>query len=85
MLATRPTGGDALPMHCDVVVAVDATGFETIGGNVVQSVTRRRLDFAPGTRWLDPSYLPEGCTPGAAGCIDRHMSRQPWSLLLQWR
>lgn len=85
VLATRPTGGDALPMHCDVVVAVDATGFETIGGNVVQSVTRRRLDFAPGTRWLDPSYLPEGCTPGAAGCIDRHMSRQPWSLLLQWR
>ena len=85
VLATRPTGGDALPMHCDVVVAVDATGFDTIGGNVLQSVTQRRLDFAPGTRWLDPSYLPEGCTPGAAGCIDRHMSRQPWSLLLQWR
>ncbi|WP_269759465.1 DUF2272 domain-containing protein [Variovorax sp. E3] len=85
VLATRPTGGDALPMHCDVVVAVDATGFDTVGGNVLQSVTRRRLDFAQGTRWLDRSYLPEGCTPGAAGCIDRHMSRQPWSLLLQWR
>jgi hypothetical protein len=69
---------------------VDATGFDTVGGNVLQSVTRRRLDFAPGTRLLDPSYLPEGCTPapgtsGVAGCIDRHMSRQPWSLLLQWR
>jgi hypothetical protein len=90
VLATRDTGGDALPMHCDVVVSVDAAGFDTVGGNVLQSVTRRRLDFAPGTRLLDPSYLPEGCTPapgtsGTAGCIDRHMSRQPWSLLLQWR
>jgi len=85
VLAARTTGGEPLPMHCDVVVAVDATGFDTVGGNVLQSVTRRRLDFAPGTRWLDPSYLPEGCSPGMPGCIDRHMSRQPWSLLLQWR
>jgi len=82
VLATRPTGGAALPMHCDVVTAVDARGFDAVGGNVLQSVTLRRLEFAPGTRTLDPSYLPEGC---AAGCIDRHMSRQPWSLLLQWR
>lgn len=85
VLAQRPTGGEALPMHCDVVVGVDATGFDTIGGNVVQSVTSRRLAFAPGTKLLDPSYLPEGCTAGVPGCIDRHMSRQPWSLLLQWR
>lgn len=85
VLARRPTGGEALPMHCDVVVGVDAAGFDTIGGNVLQSVTLRRLAFAPGTRLLDPSYLPEGCTAGIAGCIDRHMSRQPWSLLLQWR
>ena len=81
VLATRPTGGEALPMHCDVVVAVDARGFEAVGGNVLQSVTARRLDFAPGTRVLDPSYYLEGCT----GCVDRHMSRQPWALLLQWR
>jgi hypothetical protein len=85
VLAARDTGGEPLPMHCDVVVAVDATGFDTVGGNVLQSVTRRRLDFAPGTRWLDPSYLPDGCTPGTPACVDRHMSRQPWSLLLQWR
>lgn len=91
VLAQRPTGGEALPMHCDVVVGVDATGFDTIGGNVIQSVTLRRLAFASGTRLLDPSYLPEGCAAGTAaktgtaGCIDRHMSRQPWSLLLQWR
>jgi hypothetical protein len=86
VLATRATGGEPLPMHCDVVVKVDERGFDTIGGNVLQSVTRRRLDFAPGRRTLDPSYyLPAGCTIGAAGCTDRHMSWQPWSLLLQWR
>lgn len=85
VLATRATGGEPLPMHCDVVVKVDDRGFDTIGGNVLQSVTRRRLDFAPGTRMLDPSYLPAGCAIGAAGCTDRHMSWQPWSLLLQWR
>jgi hypothetical protein len=56
VLATRATGGEPLPMHCDVVVKVDERGFDTIGGNVLQSVTRRRLDFAPGTRTLDPSY-----------------------------
>lgn len=83
-LAERLAGGRSLPMHCDVVVAVDAQGFDAIGGNVLQSVSLRRLAFAPGTALLDPSYLPAGCAPGAA-CVDRHLSRQPWSLLLQWR
>ncbi|MDP9902333.1 DUF2272 domain-containing protein [Variovorax ginsengisoli] len=84
-LMRRRSDGGALRMHCDVVVAVDATGFDTIGGNVLQSVTRRRLVFAPGTLRLDPSYLPQVCAEGATGCVDRHMSRQPWALLLQWR
>ncbi len=84
-LIARRNGGAPLPMHCDVVVAVDGAGFDTVGGNVLQSVTLRRLDFAPGTALLDPSYQPEGCAAGAPGCVDRHMSRQPWSLLLQWR
>jgi hypothetical protein len=93
VLAQRHSGGAALPMHCDVVVATDATGFDTVGGNVLQSVTLRRLDFATGTRLLDPSYFSEECAPrdghpageSAGQCVDRHMSRQPWSLLLQWR
>lgn len=85
VLADRPTGGSALPMHCDVVVAVDAGGFDAIGGNVLQSVTRRRFVFAPGTRQIDPSYLSQGCDAAQAGCVDRHMSRGSWSLLLQWR
>jgi hypothetical protein len=85
VLAHRPTGGAALPMHCDVVTRVEAQGFDAIGGNVLQSVTLRRLDFAAGTQRLDPSYFADGCTAGAPGCVDRHMSRQPWALLLQWR
>ncbi|MDM0014550.1 DUF2272 domain-containing protein [Variovorax sp. J22P168] len=84
-LVRRGAAGGALPMHCDVVVAVDEAGFDAVGGNVLQSVTSRRLAFAPGTRLLDRSYLPDGCVAGAANCVDRHLSRQPWSLLLQWR
>lgn len=79
-LRERATAGRALPMHCDVVVRVDEAGFDAVGGNVLNSVTLRRLAFAPGTRLLDPSYR-----PGCADCTDRHMSSQPWSLLLQWR
>lgn len=85
VLAARRIGGGGLPMHCDVVVSVDAQGFDAIGGNVLQSVTLRRLAFAPGSTLLDPSYLPDGCGAAQVGCVDRHMSRQPWSLLLQWR
>ncbi|VWX59305.1 conserved hypothetical protein [Burkholderiales bacterium 8X] len=84
VLAERRAGGQALAMHCDVVVQTDAGGIEAIGGNVAQAVTRRRLQFAPGTRLLDPSYRSSGCLD-AAGCVDRGVSRQPWSLLLQWR
>lgn len=84
-LAQRLADGRALPMHCDVVTQVDEAGFDTVGGNLLDTVMRRRLDFAAGTRVLDPSYLPEGCEPKAGNCLDRHLSRQPWSLLLQWR
>ena len=85
VLAARTSGGGALPMHCDVVVAVDAGGFDAIGGNVLQSVTLRRMSFAHGSSLIDSSYLPSGCSAAQTGCVDRHMSRQPWSLLLQWR
>jgi hypothetical protein len=85
VLAGRRSGGGALPMHCDVVVEVDAAGFDAIGGNLLQSVTLRRMDFAPGSSLIDPSYVLDGCSAAQAACVDRHMSRQPWSLLLQWR
>ena len=85
VLEARPTGGEPLPMHCDIVSAVDDRGFDAIGGNVLQSVTLRRMDFAAGTRLLDASYFTDRCDGVNSGCTDRHMSRQPWSLLLQWR
>lgn len=75
----------SVPMHCDVVAAVDDAGFDAIGGNVLQAVTQRRLAFAPGARLLDASYQPTACQNGGAVCIDRHFSQQPWALLLQWR
>ena len=84
-LAARGTGGGALAMHCDVVARLDESGFDAIGGNVLQTVTLRRLDFAPSTQLLDPSYRASGCTPGSSGCAERNLSRAPWSLLLQWR
>ncbi len=84
-LTENPLGATGVPMHCDIVVAVDSTGFDTIGGNVLQAVTQRRLAFAAGTRMLDASYQPGDCKAGGVACVDRHMSRQPWSLLLQWR
>ncbi len=84
-LAGRPTGGGALPMHCDAVVA-----------SMPPASTRRRQRAA--VRHLAPAglcagdplarpQLPDRGLRRAAwpGCVDRHMSRQPWSLLLQWR
>ncbi|WP_225784390.1 DUF2272 domain-containing protein [Xenophilus sp. Marseille-Q4582] len=84
-LQQRLATGRVLAMHCDVVTQVDAQGFDALGGNVLDTVMRRRLDFAPGTRLLDASYRPGTCEPGTAGCPRRHLSHQPWSLLLQWR
>ncbi|MEO8250150.1 MAG: DUF2272 domain-containing protein [Burkholderiales bacterium] len=78
--------GGALAMHCDVVVAVDESAFETIGGNVLQSVTSRPMAFAPGRHVLDPSYSTQRCPDATRpGCAPRHLSHQPWSMLLQWR
>lgn len=79
-LERRRATGSGLPMHCDVVVQVDDGGLDTVGGNVLDGVTGRRLAFAPGTRLLDESYQ-----PGCSGCTNRHLSAAPWVLLLQWR
>lgn len=85
-LGAELTDADAgVPMHCDIVVMVDHAGLDAIGGNLLQAVTQRRLAFASGTRILDASYQPGACERLGASCQERHMSQQPWSLLLQWR
>ncbi len=94
VLAERRNGQrrGGLAMHCDVVVAVDrpAAKLESIGGNVLQSVTLRRMDLN-GVRppalsaQYQASQRPASCARGAAGCADRRMNQQPWAVLLQYR
>lgn len=84
-LTAHPQGATGVPMHCDIVVAVDSAGFDVVGGNVLQAVTQRRLAFAPDTRMLDASYQPGACASGSTACVERHMSEAAWTLLLQWR
>lgn len=73
-------GGGSLPMHCDVVVAVDAARRETqtVGGNVLQSVTLRRLELLPSGA-LSPRYRDNAASPDAS------FNDQPWVLLMQLR
>jgi hypothetical protein len=84
--------GFSAAAHCDAVVDVDRDGGkrEVVGGNVLQSVARRRL-------WLDGDHLLSdvhyrGETPAAgqeAGCDDEpvcatpNLNLQYWSVLLR--
>ena len=72
--------GGSLPMHCDVVVATDAVRREAqaIGGNVLQSVTLRRLELQP-SGVLSPRYRDNAASPDAS------FNDQPWVLLMQLR
>jgi hypothetical protein len=78
-------------MHCELVVRSDAGGdakIETIGGNVVQSVTLSRMTLNADRR-LGAAYLAH--TPsapvcaGAAQACRGNLSRRPWVVLLQAR
>lgn len=88
-----------VPMHCELVVKRDATQIETVGGNVAQSVTLRRLRLAAdGSGLLWPAYLDSahraqaaalaaqaGAPEAGALLPDTYLSQQPWSMLLQLR
>jgi hypothetical protein len=85
----------ALPMHCDLVVAVDRERglLESIGGNVLQSVTLRQMALdagsAPtlGRRYFSWQLDAEdaSCADDGACAAQGNFNRQPWSVLLQWR
>lgn len=89
-LAARASG-EAFPMHCDLVVRSDAGGdakLETVGGNVVNSVTLSRMTLNA-NKVLSAGYLAgpangRDCTRGRAPCRE-HLSRRPWLVLLQFR
>lgn len=88
-----------LQMHCELVVRRDGSAVEAVGGNVVQSVTLRRLGLeADGSGRLWAAYLESGhrrqdraarSTPAAgeaqALLPDTYLNRRPWSVLLQLR
>jgi hypothetical protein len=83
--------GFAAPAHCEVVVEVDtdAEKIETVGGNVVQSVARRRLRLNR-ANLLSLSHDPERhpvTANSACGrdvtCEDGNLNLQYWGMLLQ--
>lgn len=88
-----------LSMHCELVVRRDDAGVEAVGGNVLNSVTLRRLGLEQdGSGRLWQAYLQSAqraqaereAPPLAAGEVqvllpDTYLNRRPWSVLLQWR
>jgi hypothetical protein len=77
------------PMHCELVVAADRKGdakLESMGGNVVQSVTLRRMtlnaDKTLSRRYI-ASAQPRPCSTSAS--CDRNLSFKAWAVLLQFR
>jgi hypothetical protein len=89
-LAVRAPG-EAFPMHCELVVRADAGGdakLDTIGGNVVQSVTLSRMTLNA-KKVLGEAYIarpppPLPCSGSALSCRE-HLTRRPWVVLLQFR
>lgn len=87
----------ALPMHCELVVAQDDDQVQTMGGNVLDTVTLRQLDLQPGSGRLSPAYLqsthrqqrrPLLAPPPPANAplwTQTHLNQESWSVLLQMR
>jgi hypothetical protein len=89
-LSTRQRG-EAFPMHCELVVRADEGGdakIETIGGNVVQSVTLSRMTLNTrkvlGAAYIGQPAAAVPCPRGAPSCRGS-LSRRPWAVLLQFR
>lgn len=88
-----------LRMHCELVVHRDSAGVEAVGGNVLNTVTLRRLGLeADGSGRLWQAYLratqreraaqpPDPPAEGQAQALlpDTYLNRRPWSVLLQLR
>jgi hypothetical protein len=90
-LETRRSAGNPapVPMHCEVVTSSDENGnakIETIGGNVFQSVTLRRMTLNA-EKTLSRTYFPSPrspvCTQGSS--CGGNLSRNSWVVLLQFR
>lgn len=89
-MAAAPAAA-GFPMHCDLVVRSDegaGGGLETIGGNVLNSVTLSRMTLDSrkvlGEQYLTGAGSGRDCAPGETPCRG-HLSRRPWLVLLQFR
>ena len=83
--------GQGFPMHCELVVRSDEGGdakIESIGGNVVQSVTLTRMTLNAnkvlGDVYITGSGTSRACARAARPCRDR-LNRRPWVVVLQRR
>ena len=83
--------GLPFPMHCELVVRSDEGGdakIDSIGGNVVQSVTLSRMTLNAnkvlGDTYILGSPTHQACARAARPCRE-HLSRRPWLVLLQFR
>lgn len=79
MAARSP--GQPFPMHCDLVVRSDQGGdakIETIGGNVIQSVTLSRMTLNA-NKVLGAAYFTRPAPQR------EHLGRRPWVVVLQAR
>lgn len=83
-LVDRLDGDIGLPMHCDIVVAVEDGMAWLVGGNVQQAVTLRMLRLDVDGRFADLPMRAAGeppCSPDApAQC---NLNRQDWAALLK--
>ena len=81
------SGADAFPMHCELVVRADEGGdakLESIGGNVIQSVTLSRMTLNA-KKVLGRSYIGHGTPAECLAPCRQHLTRRPWVVLLQFR
>lgn len=90
-LEMRRAAGSAapVPMHCDLVTSSDENGnakIESIGGNVFQSVTLRRMTLNA-TKTLSRTYFPSRHPPVCprGNSCSGNLSRNRWVVLLQFR
>jgi hypothetical protein len=90
-LELRRSVGDSglVPMHCELVTSSDENGnakIETIGGNVFQSVTLRKMTLNA-TKTLSRTYFHSRrspvCTQGKS--CSGNLSWKRWVVLLQFR
>jgi hypothetical protein len=85
--------GFSAAAHCEVVTDVDAgaSKIETVGGNVLQSVARRKLKLNQ-ARLLSQSHDPDRRRPARdrecamdSSCAAPNLNLQYWSILLKLR